>query len=126
MKVLTKLQDDSDNCRVYVKDQDGNKYVILDHGISYAKNGLPRYELHTHTRDGEPDIPLTGHTEAVNAYIKKNMTSGEQINQLENEVNAYKVVLAGVMKGFSSLQAHAQKLIDEVDKMEFHTHKVKK
>ncbi len=71
MKILTKVRADTGNCRVYVKDQKDREYVILDHGHMYESYGLPRYELHTHTRCGEPSTPLPAQHEAVNYYIEK-------------------------------------------------------
>lgn len=57
-KQLTAISYDSGNCRLYVEDQECRKYVIIDHGHQYEKYRLPRYELHTYTRDGEPCSPL--------------------------------------------------------------------
>ncbi|MDF4421583.1 hypothetical protein [Vibrio parahaemolyticus] len=57
-KQLTAISYDSGNCRLYVKDQDGRKYVILDHGHVFEKNGWSRYELNTHSKCGEPCTPI--------------------------------------------------------------------
>lgn len=58
-KRLVPYRYESGNCRVYVLDQDRRSYVIIDQGERYAAStGTPRLQLHTHTKDGEPDVPL--------------------------------------------------------------------
>lgn len=57
-KQLIAIRHDSGNCRLYVQDQNKQRYVLLDQGHLQEKWGLPRFELHTHSDDGEPDTPL--------------------------------------------------------------------
>ena len=57
---LTPIRNDRGNWRLCVKNEQGKKLVILDQGHTYPRMGLPQYELHTHTRDGEPDSPVNG------------------------------------------------------------------
>jgi hypothetical protein len=58
MKILAPVKHDSGNCRLYVEDQDKRKYVILDQGLTFEMNGMTRFDLHTHSRDGEPCSPI--------------------------------------------------------------------
>lgn len=58
MKQLTAKHHDRGNCRLYVKDDDGKPYVILDQGHTFEKMGFPRFELMTHSQDGEPCSPI--------------------------------------------------------------------
>lgn len=58
LKQLTASKFDRGNCRLYVHDHAKKPYVLLDQGPSYARAGLQRFELFTHTRSGEPDCPI--------------------------------------------------------------------
>lgn len=45
---------DTGNCRLYCKDQDGNKFVLVN--LNTANN--PMYWPHDYTASGEPDSPV--------------------------------------------------------------------
>lgn len=49
---------DSGNGRLYVKDAKKRSFVILDNGRGMEWWGLPRFELCTHSKDGEPCSPV--------------------------------------------------------------------
>ncbi|MGD1524268.1 hypothetical protein [Vibrio owensii] len=49
---------DHGNGRLYVKDSKKRSFVILDNGKGMEGWGLPRFEVCTHSKDGEPDSPI--------------------------------------------------------------------
>ena len=57
-KRLRATRFDRGNCRLYVKDQNGSRYVLVDQGPGYQRWGLPRFELMSYSKCGEPDVPV--------------------------------------------------------------------
>lgn len=75
-KQLYAVKHDSGNCRLYVKDQEGKRYVLIDQGHTHAKWGLPRFELHTHSADGQPEVPIKCDWELLEGVTGTEFESG--------------------------------------------------
>lgn len=58
MKHLTPVIHDRGTCRLYVEDENKRPYVILENDKNYAQHCGIRFELYTHTKDGEPCCPI--------------------------------------------------------------------
>lgn len=102
-KRLVPYRYDSGNCRVYVLDQERRSYVLIDQGERFAAaTGETRLQLHTHTKDGEPDIPLL-----ATSWILAGSVAGTVF-----EVGAYYLPKAGLFKhdGYS-VEDQTQRMI---------------
>jgi hypothetical protein len=64
---LTFVSEDRGFCKVFVKDQNGKIFVILDEGRSFEEGGWgPRFQLHTCAGVGsEACHPLSGYNDLV-------------------------------------------------------------